>query len=284
VGDPLKRNVGRLTFEMVTIVRLIVAVLSFSGVVYSQTKPTAREVINAMVTQYKNISSYQDAGDVVVAPAQPRIALMQNISFQQPPRAGETLVSFRTYFHRPNKFRFDWKPKESERESSVWFDGSNVYQWMPSTTVRDKTFTLFRSKYLDITIDEAARSSSGAVFPIISMLVAKASVVSFDDLLDMASTTTLTKEETVEGLVCYVINTELSGAPWTLWIDKQRHLLRKTRTVYSYGSFHERLEKGIRREFVAEETRRDIKINESISKDTFKYRPTLRRGDSDLTR
>jgi outer membrane lipoprotein-sorting protein len=271
---------------MATVLKPIVAslVLSCFAVVYPQPKPTAREIINAMVAKYKNLSSYQDAGDVVVASAQPRIALVRNVSFQQPPRAGETLLSFRTYFHRPNRFRFDWKPKESDRESSIWFDGHKVYQWWPSTTAGDKTFTLYRSKYLDITVDEAAGHSAGAVFPIISMLVAKASVVSFDDLLDMASTTTLTKEEPVEGLACFVIKTELSGAPWTLWIDKQRYLLRKTRTVYSYGSFHERLEKGIRREFVAEETRRDIKINEPISKDVFKYRPALRRGDSDLTR
>jgi hypothetical protein len=40
----------------------------------------------------------------------------------------------------------------------------------------------------------------------------------------------------------------------------------------------------VRKVFVAEETRRDIKINEPISKDVFNYRPTLRRGDFDLTR
>jgi len=271
---------------MATLVKLIVAILifTFSAVVYPQTKPTAREIINAMVAQYKNISSYQDAGDVVVAQAEPKIALVRNISFQQPPPAGETLVSFRTYFHRPNLFRFDWKSKESERESSVWFDGSNVYRWMPSTTAHDKTFTLFRSKYLDITVDWVARYSAGAVFPIISMLVAKTSVVSFDDELGMASTMTVSKEEPIDGEMCYVINTDLSGAPWTLWIGKQSHFLRKTRTVYSYGSFDERVEKGIRREFVAEETRHDIKINEPISKDVLKYRPMLRPGDSDLTR
>jgi outer membrane lipoprotein-sorting protein len=271
---------------MATLVKLIVAILilSSSALVYGQTKPTAHEIINAMVAQYKTISSYQDTGDVVVAQAEPKIALVRKISFQQPPPAGDTLVSFRTYFHRPNMFRFDWKPKVSERESSVWFDGSNVYRWMPSTTARDKTFTLFRSEDLDITVVWVERYSAGAVFPIISMLVAKTSVVPFDHELGMASTMTVVKEERIDAEMCYVINTDLSGAPWTLWVGKQTHLLRKTRTVYSYGSFDERVEKGIRREFVAEETRHDIKINESISNDVLKYRPTLRPGDSDLTR
>ena len=269
---------------MATLVRLIVAILSFPALVCPQTKPSGREIINAMVTQYKTLSSYQDAGETIVAQAGPRIALLRNVSFQQPPRAGEILVSFRTYFLRPNIFRFDWKRKVSDRESSIWFDGQDVYEWWPSTTGGDKTFTLYRSKYLDITIDEAAGHSSGAVFPIISILVAKASVVSFDELLRMAPRVTLTREEFVDGEICYVINTDLSGAPWTLWVGKQTHLLRKTRTVYSYGSFDERVEKGIKREFVAEETRHDIKINEPIAKDVLKYRPMLRPGDADLTR
>jgi hypothetical protein len=100
----------------------------------------------------------------------------------------------------------------------------------------------------------------------------------------MATELALVKEEPVDGEVCYVIKANLSGAPWTLWIAKQRKIIRKTRTVYSYGSFDERVETGVRHEYIAEETRRDIKINEPISKNIFTYRPTLRAGDFDLTR
>ena len=245
-----------------------------------QTNPTARTIVQAMVAQYKHASSYQDSGTVSVVQSEPKIA---HHVFQRPPFTG-TLLSFRTYFAGPNMFRFDWKPAKSPRESSVWFDGKNVYRWMPSAGARDETFTLFRSNYIGITVDEAARYSAGAVFPIISMLVAETSVVSFDDLLHVAPRVTVTKEEPVEGEMCYVINTNLSGAPWTLWVGKQTHLLRKTRTVYSYGSFDEMVEKGVRKVFLAEETRRDIKINEPISKDVFNYRPKLLAHDADLTR
>jgi hypothetical protein len=234
-----------------------------------------------MVARYKHASTYQDSGTVSVVEPEPKIA--HHVTRQRPPFTG-TLVSFKTYFASPDMFRFDWKPAKSPRESAVWFDGKDVYRWMPSMGARSETFALFRSKYLSTTVDEAARYSSGSVFPIISMLVEKTSVVSFDDLLQLAPTMTVTKEESVNGELCYVINTNLSGAPWTLWVGKQTNLLRKTRTVYSYGSFHERVEKGVRREFFAEETRHDIKINEPISKDVFKYRPTLQRGDLDLTR
>jgi hypothetical protein len=132
---------------------------------------------------------------------------------------------------------------------------------------------------------DAERTSSGAVYPLISLFINEANVVtSFADTLDMATKLALVKEESIDGETCYVLKANLSGAPWTLWIAKQRKLLRKTRTVYSYGSFDETVETGVRHAFVAEETRRDIKINEPISKDVFNYRPTVRRGDYDLTR
>src|SRR5262245_5933012 len=95
-------------------IKLIAAslLLSLSAVVYPQTKPTAREIIKAMVGQYKKISSYQDAGEVTVAQAEPRIARLRNVSFQQRPLPSNSMVSFRTYFTRPDILRFDWKPTE----------------------------------------------------------------------------------------------------------------------------------------------------------------------------
>lgn len=258
--------------------------LSFSTAVYPQTKPTAGEIINAMVAQYKSISSYQDAGGVIVAQAEPKIARLGSISFQSPPRAGETLVSFRTYFARPKLFRFDWKSSRIQsRDASIWSDGKKIYEW--TAELGEDSFTLTTSKHLDMTVIEAARTSAGAVYPLISLFIKEANAVtSFADTLAMATELALVKEEAVEGEMCYVVNANLSGAPWTLWIAKQRKIIRKTRTVYSYGSFDESVRTGVRKVFVAEETRRDIKINEPISKDVFNYRPTLRRGDYDLTR
>lgn len=270
------------------ITNLIVAsfVLLLSTAAYPQTKPTAREIINGMVAQYKTLSSYQDAGDVVVAQAEPKIARLGNISFQSPPRAGETIVSYRTYFVRPKLFRFDWNPSGTHsRDASIWSDGKKIYEWMPAFGTRETNFTLTTSKHLDMTIMDAARSSAGAVYPLISMFITGANVVtSLADTLDMATELALLKEEPVDGEMCYVIKANLGGAPWTLWIAKQRKLIRRTRTVYSYGSFDESVRTGVQKQFVAEETRRDIKINEPIAKNVFSYRPTLQSGDFDLTR
>jgi outer membrane lipoprotein-sorting protein len=124
------------------IINLVVAsvVLSFCSAAYAQ---TAREILNGMVAQYRSLSSYSDTGDVIVAQAEPKIAPLQDISFQRPPRAGDTLVSFRTYFARPKFFRFDWKSSRTRsRDASVWSDGKKIYEWLPEVATRDDSFTL----------------------------------------------------------------------------------------------------------------------------------------------
>ena len=263
------------------LIKLIVAsfVITSCAAVRAQTTPAPREIINDMLATYKTASSYQDTGEAIVAETDPK-------PVQGAPRAGETLVSYRTYFVQPKMFRFDWKSSRTRsREASIWSDGKKIYQWMPSVATRADTFDLSTREHLDMAIMDAERYSSGAVYPLISIFIKEANVVtSFADILDMATELAFLKEESVDGEACYVIKANLSGAPWTLWISKQRKLLRKNRTVYSYGSFDESVETGVRHEFVAEETRRDIKINEAIAKDVFNYRPTLRSGDFDLTR
>ena len=263
------------------LINLIVAslVVTSCAAVRAQTTPTPREIINAMLATYKTASSYQDTGEAIVVETDPK-------PVQGAPRVSQILVSYRTYFARPKMFRFDWKsPRTRSREASIWSDGKKIYQWMPSVATRDDTFELSTREHLDMAIMDAERYSSGAVYPLVSLFIKEANVVtSFADILDMATELALLKEESVEGEACYVIKANLSGAPWTLWIAKQRKVIRKTRTVYSYGSFDESVETGVRHQFVAEETRHNVKLNEPISKDVFNYRPTLRAGDYDSTR
>jgi len=210
-----------------------------------------------------------------------------------PSSSDKTLVSFKTYFARPNMFRFDWKssvldrrslPTTRSREASIWSDGRTIYKWMPTVATRDDSFTLSASDHLEMSIMEARSSSSTAVYPLISMFIKEANVaISFADILGRATELALLTEEAVDGEMCYVISANLSGAPWTIWIAKQRNVLRKTRTIYSYGSFDERVQTGVRHEVIAEETRSDIKINEPISRDVFQFRPKLQTHDLDAT-
>lgn len=271
---------------------LIIAglVLTCSGSAYPQTKPTAREILRAMVAQYRATSSYQDTGAVMLIKADPDIAkrLIPHSS------ADRTLVSFRTYFARPRMFRFDWKsstldwrslPATRDREATIWSNGKGIYQWMPSGASEDDSFTLSKENRLDFTVLEAQRSSGAAVYPLISLFIKEANIVtSFADILDGATDLSTVTEESVEGEMCYVFTGNLDGAPWTFWVSKQRRVLRKTRTVYSYGSFDEAVATGVRHQFVAEETRRDIKLNQPIARDVFNYRPKLQPRDLDATR
>ena len=263
------------------LVNLIIAslVVCSCAAVRGQTQSTPREIINAMLATYKTASSYQDTGSAIVVETDSK-------PVQSAPHVGDILVSYRTYFVRPNMFRFDWKsPRTRLREASVWSnDGKKPYLWTPEVAAHDDSFTFRTSKYLDMAIMDAGRSSAGAVWPLISLFIKEASVMSFADHLEMATELVLVREEPVDGEMCFAIKASFSGVPWTLWIAKQRKIIRKTRTVYSYGSFDESVETGVRHVYVADETRRDIRINEPISKAVFNYRPTLRPNDVDLTR
>jgi len=269
--------------------QLILAILlvSCGGIAQAQSAtPQPQTIIREMVTRYRTVSSYQDSGVVRVVAADPAIASLQSHSFQMASFADDVLVSFKTYFARPRMFRFDWNGPfvPRSREAVIWSDGKKVYQWMPSSYAGDGNFALYSGDPLQFYIDEALGTSAGAIFPVPSMLIKEASIFSFADLLSIATRVSLLKEEQVDGVTCYVIQVHLSGAPWTLWIDKKDHVLRKTRTLYSRGSFHETLQKGVRNKFFAEEIHRDIRINERIPQTVFKYRPQIQARDVDLTR
>jgi hypothetical protein len=92
------------------------------------------------------------------------------------------------------------------------------------------------------------------------------------------------REEEFDGEMCHVIKGNLSGVPWVIWVGKESYLLRKTRTLYSGDSFHEKVQKGIAKALIAEEIHRNIKINERIPEEVFKYKPRFRADDVDLTR
>jgi hypothetical protein len=80
------------------------------------------------------------------------------------------------------------------------------------------------------------------------------------------------------------VSGDIYGTPWVLWVGKESRLLRKTRTVYTSGSFHDMLEKRKVKTTLAEEVHRDIRVNEKLPTGTFNYKPRLGPRDIDLTR
>lgn len=261
--------------------------LCLAGAALGQTSgPGARQVIAELLARYESLSSYQDAGVVRVVPADPRLVADSGVAlWRDASRRDETLVSFKTFYARPGRFRFEWRNhlKGMKRDAAVWTDGRRAYSWTPSESPGGDSFHLFDGR-LSLFMDEAEKSSSGAGFHVPSLLLRDAGDYTFATFLKFMEGPSLRREERVDGELCYVIKGLISETPWLLWVGKESRLLRKLRTVYFAGSFHDSLEGRRMRASVAEEVHQDIKVNQRIPVAVFRDRPPLRAGDVDLTR
>lgn len=245
--------------------------------------PSAHKVLARMTATYATASSYQDSGVVRLVPHDPLIAnrktpFLQNVALQS-----DTLISFKTYYLRPNRFRFEWKisSQTEARESVVWFDGKRAYSWMPSVS-GDGSFNFTSSLNFSLHVDEALSSSLGSVYFVPSLLLQKLIVAPFSGTVRTAKQVTIVREELMDGETCYVIKAHLAGVPWLLWVGKESYLLRKTRTLYSARSFHPS-NKSVGQSFIAEEIHTNIRINRDVPKSLFRYRPVLGPKDLDST-
>ena len=182
-------------------------------------------------------------------------------------------------------FRFEWKRTalEESRSAVIWYDGKLAYSWMPGSDEKESGFYLTNDSDLSFTIDEALVPSSGAAFLVPSLLMKDMPRYTFRDMVDSMTGFRPLREEQFEGEACYVIKGEIDDAPWVLWVGKDNYLLRKTATLYTGGSFDERVEKGTRHTLMAEEIHRDIKINGKIPQKVFRFKPKLQADDLDAT-
>ncbi len=271
------------------IVATISLLLCLNGVAYSQSTPPApNAILKEMVARYAGFSSYQDSGVVQTLPGESLLAASPaSPRFINIVSGGNTLVSFKTYYARTRKFRFEWRSPllRASREAAIWSDGKQAYSWTPDESGIEKGFILDKGPELRWYVDEAQSWSGGSVFFVPSLLMKDVSQFSFGDMLSIMEGASLLREEQIEGERCHVIKGDISGVPWVLWVGKESYLLRKTRTLYTSASFHETLEKkGRVKTSIAEEVHRDIKVNMRIPESVFKYRPQLRADDIDLTR
>jgi outer membrane lipoprotein-sorting protein len=253
--------------------------------------PNPRTVLREMIAQYESVSSYQDSGVIRVVQADSSlIADLGNHHVRSISFTDGTFVSFKTYFVRPRKFRFEWKNSflKMSREAAIWTEGKRVYSWTPAMSRDDGSYSLSGGRDLRFKLEEARRPSAGAAFIIPSLLMPKdVGYLPFANMVNSMTELSLLGEEQSEGETCYVIKGKMYGTPWMLWVGKNSHLLRKKRTLYSVGgSFDETVETGKRsgETFMAEEIHRDIKINMQIPENVFRYKPKLQAQDDDLTR
>lgn len=271
-----------------TAAALLGLLLCLGGVARGQgARPDAKAILKEVVARYAGFSSYRDTGVVqtlsgesplAAGPARPRLL---DASY-----GGDTLVTFKTFYARPRRFRFEWTSPHATgtREAAFWSDGKRSYGWMPSGVFGGEVFVLDGGQELRDYADEAQRSSSGASFFVPSLLLKDLSHDSFGRMLSSMEELSVPREEKFDGEVCHVVSGRIHGTPWLLWVGKESRLLRKTRTAYTSGSFHDMLEKKRVETTMAEEIHRDIRVNEKLPAATFRYRPRLGPRDIDLTR
>lgn len=246
-----------------------------------------QEILREVIAKYERVTSYQDSGVVRALPGEPPLIADSGSSrYRDVSPRGETFVSFKTYYARPRRIRFEWRDPRQQmtRDAAIWTDGERVYSWLPSPLPGDDGFTLSAGTSLGLYFNEAASRSSGAASLVPGLLIKDEMWFSFAFSLSEMGELSLLREERIDGEPCHVIKGKISGAPWVLWVGKGSRLLRKMRTVYTTASFHETLEKGMIKTSIAEEIHRDIKIDERIPEAVFKRRPQLRPDDVDLTR
>lgn len=261
---------------------LLTLFVGFGGLANAQSeRPRARTILERMIVTYASMSSYEDSGVVRLVAPNP-LGNRVEYSSQNVVLESETLISFRTYFSRPNRFRFEWLniSPPSSRESVVWVDGKRAYSWLPSAA-EDGTFIFSRKPYLALHLDRALSSSLGAVFFVPTLLKKEMAVLPFGARLRRAEELSVAQEEEVDREVCYVIRAQLSGVPWTLWVGKQTYFLRKIRTRYTAKSFDDPSKKPI--SALAEEIHSNIRINRKIPKNLFKYKPAFTPQDQKVT-
>ena len=226
---------------------LLVAVFAFGLPVLAQTslKPNATSILNNMFRVYSRSTSYQDEGILVTTRDEPTGGTIEK-------------MPFKTFFKRPNLFRFEWTDYGATklgRTKMIWFDGKQAFTyWEPDYYEKEESLNLAIAGVSGVS-DEAVNTVSDLLMP------------------DRTTRSTLKKlvnvsvlgEEIFEGVRCYRIKGKEGNSSLELWIGKTDFLLRKLRKESKY-------ENQLR---IHEETRRKILLDRSIGEVVFNYKPPI---------
>jgi len=272
---------------MISVLRttiLVVLSLALAGVGSGQ-KPTltAAEIVQRMTSKYANLTGYQDSGTVELSKDD---SFVEGLSWEQVLTSDKfqprRVVSFSLSFVRPDKLRFEWNnlDKAANRKSVVWWNHKRIYSWLPSSVENDDMFIWYAQPSIARAIDEAGQSSSSVLMIIHNLLTRGNEYFSFTKMTQPK----IIREETVDGNSCYVIVGNISDDPWALWIDKNSFLLRKYRMQIATGSFDESVRTGVMPVTIGEIRHHNIEINARISNSVFDFRPTLKKGDMNISR
>jgi outer membrane lipoprotein-sorting protein len=216
----------------------------------AQGPKTAAQIVTRMAKVYATCASYDDTGVVVT-------------TWYSSDGTRVTQKPFKTWFVRPDLFRFEWKEENAGRPersrqgpSVVWSDGKKAYNSYPMDG-----YAVEENESLGMAIAGATGISSGSAHTISRLLIAhEVGGFGLEELTDL----TQVGEATFEGTPCYLIRGKHpAGDTIELWIGKQDLLLRKMRTQTAFDDFST----------IDETIYRDVRVGGSIPSATFHYSP-----------
>ena len=226
---------------------LAVAILSFgtSLLAQTQTRPDAIRILNNMFSVYSRAASYQDEGILVTTTDTPTGGTIE----KQP---------FKTFFKRPNLFRFEWTEftiTKLGRTYRIWFNGKEAFSyWEPDRYEKDES--------LSLAVAGATGISSRTVNTVSDLLLPQELGPSTLKRLVKIS---LLGEDVFEGIRCYRIKAMEGDDSTELWVGKNDFLLRKLRREMKHGD----------ELLIREEMRRNIQVGQPIAENIFNYKPPI---------
>jgi hypothetical protein len=205
---------------------------------------TAQDVLLAMHAKYAAVRSYQDRGVVITeCPSEPE--------------ADE--LTFRTFFCRPERFRFEWTERHPYSglrhilyHQVIWSDGTGAFSYSDADRIT-------RAKEnLTMAIAGATGVSRGAAHTVSSLLLAEVGGFSLPQLQRLTL-----DERDYEGVALYRIGGyHPHGHFYEADVGRHDLLLRKLSVHKDDGAWKD-------------EIRRDIQIDEAINEQVFHFRPPV---------
>jgi hypothetical protein len=197
----------------------------------------APELLRSALSMYRQISSYQDDGVVVVT---------------SPELDGGASLTFETLFVRPSLFRFKfvsphpYPPLAHIITTTICgLDERGAYMWSKHY---DAPAKIEDSESISMSVAGATGISSGSAHNIGQLLFAEVGGAGFAELDELSQR----DEETVEGVRCRSVQGSIRGADADviLFIDPETLVIPRIDTRFA--------------QFSSQEIRRNIRINETI--------------------
>lgn len=178
---------------------LLVVILSSGLPVIAQTKrkPDATAILNNMFRTYSRLASYQDEGILITTHDEPTGGTIEK-------------MPFKTFFRRPNQFRFEWTNfgiTKLGRTRMIWSDGKEAFTYQEPDVYE-------KEESLRMAVNGAWGVTDGAASTVVDLLLSLN--------LNHASLTKLVKvslvgEEVFDGVRCYRLHAISMDQPIELW-------------------------------------------------------------------